>query len=140
LTALPNPDAFVIRDINDPAVRAAVRDLPRDNSYLSMLKTNLVSRVSELVRALRSSGQRREALRQTIIDCNANKRTAKQIPALQLLRQVATRWSSTFLMVDRWLHLTPVRLLFPYCRLLTQFPQGHQHIFRQPKPRGAYTG
>ncbi|KDQ12925.1 hypothetical protein BOTBODRAFT_112281, partial [Botryobasidium botryosum FD-172 SS1] len=71
-----------------------------------ILMSNLIVRVRSLVTACRASGQRRANFRQTIIEGNNNGLFALDV--LQLLRDVDTRWSSLFLMVDRVLELSPV--------------------------------
>jgi hypothetical protein len=110
LKTLPFPDEFSLSDIDDDNFRTKMAALERDPAYLMALETDIVARVSTLVGDLRSSGQRREALRQSITDYNRNNPVETRIPVLQLMRQMPTRWSSTFLMIDRWLHLTPVSL------------------------------
>jgi hypothetical protein len=107
LTALPHPDKLNIRDVSNPAVKAALRQAKRNPDYAIALKTDLVARVAELVKQLRASGQRREAFEQSIQDINNDRRMGLILHPVQLLRQVVTRWSSTFLMMDRFLYLTP---------------------------------
>ncbi|OSD06551.1 hypothetical protein PYCCODRAFT_1442690 [Trametes coccinea BRFM310] len=71
-----------------------------------------VQQVRDLVTALRQSGQRRNELQQFIAQGVAVGRwnhlpQGEQIKPLQLLRDCETRWSSTFLMLDRVLLLYP---------------------------------
>jgi hypothetical protein len=123
LTELPNPHTFDLRQVQDPALKAKWHAGQSDKAYVEALKTDLVARTSDLVKRLRSSGQRREALQQTIRDGNRDKRFSVTLPSLQLLRHVVTRWSSSFQMVDRFLHLTPAINLFldgPNPALLTR--------------------
>lgn len=105
LTALPKPEAFT--QFPDAMLETMWLDRQADTGYTNALQSNLVSRIQELVKQLRSSGQRRKAFRQTIIEGNRTKHFQVEIPCLQLLRQVPTRWSSTFQMVDRFLLLSP---------------------------------
>lgn len=83
--------------------------------YRAALSTDIVGIARKLVTGCRASGQRREELELTIregneaetwTDSNGN---PLQLPVLQLLRDCETRWSSTFLMLDRVLTLLPVR-------------------------------
>jgi hypothetical protein len=67
-----------------------------------------IKRCRDLVSTCRASGQRRADLRATIIDGNKRKDWAEDVPDLQLLRDVDTRWSSVYLMVKRVLQLYPV--------------------------------
>jgi hypothetical protein len=112
LTELPNPRGFDLRSVRDPELKAAWRSGQEDHAYADALESNLVDRVQGLVRQFRSSGQRREALCQSILRGNREKRFTTPIRPLQLLRQVPTRWSSSFQMIDRWLYLTPAINLF----------------------------
>jgi hypothetical protein len=107
LTALPEPENFNVQQVTDPKLKASLRRLKRDPAYMEALKTDLIARVSELIRQLRASGQRRRALEESILETRNDKRIDPPLSIRQLLRNVVTRWSSTFLMVDRFLYLTP---------------------------------
>jgi hypothetical protein len=107
LAALPHPDKLNIHDVSNPGIKAALRQAKQSPDYAIALKTDLVARVAELVRQLRASGQRREAFKQSIQDVNDDQRTALILHPVQLLCQVPTHWSLTFLMMDRFLYLTP---------------------------------
>ncbi|EJF60363.1 hypothetical protein DICSQDRAFT_63070, partial [Dichomitus squalens LYAD-421 SS1] len=74
-----------------------------------VLAGNPIQKVHDLVSALRSSGQRRHDFQQFIAEGVASRSWPDhpQIRPLQLLRDCETRWSSTFLMVDRTLLLYP---------------------------------
>jgi hypothetical protein len=80
----------------------------------SILDDDVIGRVRTLVSECRVSGQRREALTQWIVTGNTDGAfkdgtgAVFAVPVLQLLRDVATRWSSTYLMIDRLLELYPV--------------------------------
>lgn len=86
--------------------------------YLQALDLLPVDTCRSSVFACRSSGLRREAIRQLIIDGNATGRfrspsgLAYVVPLLELLRDMPTRWSSTYNMIKRYLELYPVRLLW----------------------------
>ncbi|KAI0660766.1 hypothetical protein C8Q70DRAFT_1044080 [Cubamyces menziesii] len=84
----------------------------RHRAYADTLASDPVQKVRDLVTALRQSGQRRNELHQFIVDGVASGRWKDhpqgwQIKPLQLLRDCETRWSSTFLMIDRVLLLYP---------------------------------
>lgn len=84
--------------------------------YLQALESLPVDACRSSVFACRSSGLRREAIRQLIIDGNAMGRfqlpsgLAYIVPLLELLRDMPTRWSSTYNMIKRYLVLYPVCL------------------------------
>jgi hypothetical protein len=109
LNELPNPELFDPTATGDPELIAKWGEALLDKEYMAGLKEDLVGRIQDLVRQLRSSGQRCEALQEVIHEGNRDGRfrTAAPIPALQLVRRVPTRWSSCFRMIDCWLHLTP---------------------------------
>jgi hypothetical protein len=81
-----------------------------------ILDEDIVGQIRSLVNECRASDQHREALMQHIVDGNADgsfedaSGVPFSIPAVQLLRDVSTRWSSTYLMIERALDLYPVRL------------------------------
>ncbi|KAH9937936.1 hypothetical protein B0H21DRAFT_698741 [Amylocystis lapponica] len=76
--------------------------------YQSALSNDVVAAARRLVSACRASGQRREDYLSTIREGNSTHAFGESIelPELELLRDVDTRWSSIFLMVDRVLTKT----------------------------------
>jgi hypothetical protein len=86
--------------------------LLRDNDeYLAVLKEDVVSAARTLVTACRASGQRREDLQNTISEGNEVGGWGDPPQPLRnvaLLRDVDTRWSSIFRMIDRVLELYEV--------------------------------
>lgn len=66
-----------------------------------------------IVRALRSSGHRCAAFRQTIVKGNLKDWFAFEVQELELLQDVKTRWDSVYLMISRLGELQPVR--YYYC-------------------------
>lgn len=91
--------------------------LPDDvavKDYRDALAADIIGTARKLVTACRASGQRREDFELTIRNGNkAGSWTDPEgnllpIPVLQLLRDCETRWSSTFLMLDRVVTLLPV--------------------------------
>jgi len=75
-------------------------------------------RARKLVNFLRSSGQRKEGLRDAINKGNATKwfsgkdedgnHIEVQVPQLELLKDVKTRWDSVYMMLERLRQLRPV--------------------------------
>ncbi|KAH7918269.1 hypothetical protein BV22DRAFT_1024860, partial [Leucogyrophana mollusca] len=83
-------------------------------TYAAALANDPVGRCREIVAACRVSGQRRHRLKAVIKEGNEKgywkgklPDDAEFLPVLELLRDCITRWSSTDLMVDRFLLLHP---------------------------------
>ena len=82
--------------------------------YAVALATDLIVKCQKMVSSCCASGQRCEDFELTI--CEGNKSGVFHdgtgamvvVPSLELLRDVNTRWSSTFLMIDRVLDLAPL--------------------------------
>lgn len=92
-------------------------NLPIDaetESYLQALEAQPVNICRASVAACQASGLRRDGLHHTIIDgnCLGTFRlpggVLLLVPLLQLLRDMPTRWSSTYHMIQRYLTLYPV--------------------------------
>ena len=101
--------------VNEAALKNMV--LPKGvtkEDYLTALKADVLGTAQKLVATCRVSGKRREEFLATILEGNLDETwvddDGKPISreALQLLRDCETRWSSTFLMVDRVLVMLPV--------------------------------
>ncbi|CAE6443976.1 unnamed protein product, partial [Rhizoctonia solani] len=81
--------------------------------YLQALESGVVDLCRESVKALRSSDIRRQGLRDLILDGNfrglfrSPDNKILLVPVLELLRDCLTRWSSTYLMIFRYLELYP---------------------------------
>lgn len=84
--------------------------LVADPAYRDALANDPVSRARALARACRASGERREEFRRVIKAGNVAEsfRDAKRLREVELLLDVVTRWSATFLMTDRFLELYEV--------------------------------
>ncbi|KAJ2918846.1 hypothetical protein MD484_g1605, partial [Candolleomyces efflorescens] len=89
-------------------------ELMQNSTYISLLQSDVVKLARQLVNFIRDSGQRREDFESVIRSGNESKSWGSddnQQPILLrivgLLRDVDTRWSSTFLMIDRVLELRP---------------------------------
>ena len=96
--------------------------LPDDvtiEEYRTALAADIIGTARKLVTACRVSGQRREDLKLIIQEGNKagswkdSEGTPLSLPVLELLRDCETRWSSTFLMLNRVLMLLPVRIPWP---------------------------
>ncbi|KAH9947390.1 hypothetical protein B0H21DRAFT_692005 [Amylocystis lapponica] len=81
-------------------------ELAKDHEYWLALESDPVKSARSLVTACRASGQRREDYMATIQTGNSENAFAEKLPEAVLLRDVDTRWSSTFLMIDRVLEMT----------------------------------
>jgi hypothetical protein len=80
--------------------------------YLEALVRDPVSLSHDIVRIIHSSGQRRKGFRDTIINGNANQwytSDLTQVPLVELLRDVKTRWDSIYFMINRLRALRLVR-------------------------------
>lgn len=88
-------------------------------AWLDNLKRDPLKRARRLIRVLRSSDQQRQGFRAFIQDGNEHgwftakddegKRSPVQVPDLQLMRDVKTRWDSVYMMLERLRQLRPVR-------------------------------
>jgi hypothetical protein len=94
-------------------------DSPLDSHpWAKGLRRNPLKRARRLIRFLRASDQRKNLLRTVIEEGNERswftmkdkqgKRVVIDVPQLQLLRDVKTRWDSVYLMLDRLRSLRPV--------------------------------
>ncbi|KDQ21135.1 hypothetical protein BOTBODRAFT_49837 [Botryobasidium botryosum FD-172 SS1] len=75
--------------------------------YAKILEENIIAKARAVVTACRTSGQRRADFRATIEDGNKHGTFKDTLRLLQLLRDVNTRWSSLYLMIERLLYLYP---------------------------------
>lgn len=85
---------------------------PSRQTFEQAAKRDPVALARNIVRVIRSSGQRRSAFLEVIRDGNAKGYFGKGVKELQLLRDVKTRWDSVYSMISRLRSLRPVRLLF----------------------------
>lgn len=82
-------------------------------TYAQAVARDPIAMARAAIRAIRSSGGRREAFANVIIDGNRDGRfivegEVVQLKSLQLLRDVPTRWDSVFYMIRRFRYLRPV--------------------------------
>ncbi|KAJ3838246.1 ribonuclease H-like domain-containing protein [Lentinula raphanica] len=90
-------------------------EIPFDSEGNRIRYVGLIACARKLVNTCRASGRRREALQDAIDSIRrattaANEESSEQAPLMRqlvLLRDVDTRWSSIFLMIDRMLELYP---------------------------------
>ena len=117
-TNIQGPDGSNVSFTNyldGPAVRGFTFFAPNNAAlqaapeYAPALRNDPVKLARQLVTACRASGGRRAELREVIKEGNhIHAFGDKPLPELQLLCDVDTRWSSTFLMINRVLTLHPV--------------------------------
>jgi hypothetical protein len=82
-------------------------------TYEDALKNDPISLCRNVIRAIWASGQRRDDFDDMIENGNAKgwfviDGDVVEVPHLQLLRDVKTRWDSIFLMIKRFIELQPV--------------------------------
>ncbi|KIO18794.1 hypothetical protein M407DRAFT_83547 [Tulasnella calospora MUT 4182] len=75
--------------------------------YLAALDRDIVGVCRSVVTAMRASGARRLGLWNFIIALNKRNVNCEPIPHLRLLRDCETRWSSCFIMLNRFITLWP---------------------------------
>ncbi|KAJ7181961.1 hypothetical protein C8R46DRAFT_1313700, partial [Mycena filopes] len=101
LTELPDYEPDLLLDNDDNVIPQALID---NVAYWQALKQDPVVSARRLVTACRGSGQRRENLEKTIEVGNESGGWGDPPTILRvvgLLKDVDTRWSATFLMIDR---------------------------------------
>ncbi|OBZ74707.1 hypothetical protein A0H81_05703 [Grifola frondosa] len=110
----PDTDGDNISDTSEEAANRSVLEahhaaFEADPEYSTALRNDVVASARSLIRACRASGTRREDFDKTIAAGNREKAFGENVilPDLQLLRDVDTRWSSMFVMIDRVLELYP---------------------------------
>jgi hypothetical protein len=88
-------------------------------TYQDACNRDPITLCRKIARIVRSSGQRREEFDELIM--KGNKRgwfkvdgETVQVPVLQLLLDVRTRWDSVFTMIKRFIELQPVRLIMVF--------------------------
>jgi hypothetical protein len=111
------PPSDLVENTNEPP-----SDTPKpvDNQLVAyhparwraIIRGDVVAKTRDLINACRKSPQRRQSLHVTI---TVGKEEGKwECRALQLLRDVDTRWSSIYLMIDRYIYLHPVSIQFKF--------------------------
>ncbi|KAI0916313.1 hypothetical protein AcV5_003286 [Taiwanofungus camphoratus] len=110
LKQLTTVDPLVYADdtvsTDDMDAAASNPALLADMEYMEALREDPVSKARSLITVCRASQQRREDFDQTIIKGNiANTFGQQPLQEVQLLKDVDTRWSSSFMMIDQVLEL-----------------------------------
>lgn len=82
--------------------------LQHDPTYLDSLEDDPVATARKIVKYVRASGQRREKFFDAVKTVNTNRPLDKQLKHNMLLLDVVTRWSATYLMIDRVLEQSEV--------------------------------
>ncbi len=118
--------------IDSDSAAASNLFLQNDPEYLAALQNDPIKRAQELVNVCRVSGQRREELMEIIKEGNKTGAFPKPVPEVQLLRNVDTRWSSIYLMIDRLLELYPVCYISFCCESANCPCSGHTNIPQPP--------
>ena len=95
--------------------------------YLEALAKDPITLGRDIVRIIRSSGQRRKGFCDTIINGNANQwytGDPTQVPLVELLQDVKTRWDLIYFMINRLraLHLVGSQYLYLTNCTLTFYP------------------
>jgi len=99
---------------------AGVMALPSstsEQSFEEAVSSDPIARGRNVVRVLRSSGQRRDKFDEVVVDGNAKGwfvvgDKVVMLPNLQLLRDVRTRWDSVYFMIRRLRQMRPVSLYY----------------------------
>ncbi|KAJ7120735.1 hypothetical protein C8R43DRAFT_1090881 [Mycena crocata] len=104
LTEIPEYQPDIVLDNNDNLIPQSLRD---NLQYWLALQCDPVGSARSLVTACRASGQRRENFEKVIKEGNEAGGWGAPEPVILrivgLLKDVETRWSATFLMIDRLL-------------------------------------
>lgn len=117
----PDPGKMVLGDdfeVTSVTPLSLEFELNYDSAYDAALEGDIVARVRDVVHTCRASSLRREHFVRIIKQGNKEGtwKDAEGKPVtldvLQLLRDVDTRWSSTYLMIEHLIRLNVVRLYF----------------------------
>ena len=109
---------FTNVDLVDLAHVAELPPAADGQSFEDAVSSDPIARGRNIVRVLRSSGQRRERLNEVIVDGNAKGwfvagGTEVKVPPRQLLHDVKTRWDSVYFMIRRLREMQLVSQYFP---------------------------
>jgi hypothetical protein len=109
----------------DEEIDTAFGALAQNPTYAGLLQSDVVKLARQLVNFIRDSGQRREDFENVIRSGNESKSWGNSedeqpilLRVVGLLRDVDTRWSSTFLMIDRVLEMRPVSNVYSLISLM----------------------
>ena len=106
---------------DDPEVsyEAETDGCNKDQTFEDACAGDPINRLRKIIIAIRSSGQRKDAFNAWIVTGNEHgwfilKGAPVKIIARQLLRDVRTRWDSTYLMIRRCIEMRLVCIYFLY--------------------------
>jgi hypothetical protein len=103
---------------------------PQQQTFEEAVKQDPVALGRNIVRTLRSSGQRRDSFEQLIRDGNNNGWFGETVEQLQLLWDVKTRWDLVYFMLRRLRELRLVRYLSLFtCSFLMPIGIAHRSFF-----------
>jgi hypothetical protein len=97
---LVDSDDFVAEKLSGP---------PQHQTTAEAVSRDPIAMGRNIVRAIRSSGERRKAFKKLIRNGNAGGWFKDPLKERQLLRDVKTRWDSVYFMIKRLSELEPVR-------------------------------
>lgn len=108
--------------------------MKRLQEYDIALKGRPVRKTRQLVNACRASGSRRQEFKDVIIRGNTTQYWGSNgLPVLSLLRDCETRWSSTYIMLERSIKLHPVSEKVAYRLRFKQFVQATKSFMSYPQ-------
>lgn len=90
--------------------------LVQKEQYLKAVRGDTLQRVRDVVNTIRMSASRRQRFKEFIISGNKSNMFQDhngeeiQLPVVELLHDAKTRWDSTYIMVNRFRKLRPVRV------------------------------
>ena len=117
---------YVGQDVDEEDVAEYFGDKEQAD-WIAALRRDPVKRARKVVRTIRASGQRKEALSKAIATGNNMKLfteagTHHDVKDLQVIKDVQHHWDSLYLMLDRLFHLKQVlKFYFPILPQLTKF-------------------
>ena len=113
-------------DVPDFGPDSGTAKIPMSDAYFKGIKRNPLKRARNLVRFFRGSDQRKELLQETIRDGNERSWFSEvdesgasvpiEVPEVQLLRDVKTRWDSVYHMLTCLIDLRQVSSFHPLTR------------------------
>ena len=119
--------AHIINLCSGRVIHAASNGAGYDDGYSSSddnaVPSNPIVRARAAVRAIRGSGERRDAFHRNIVEGNkegwfmGQSSDIVKIKPLELLQDVRTRWDSVYHMLTRLLEMRPVRLYPHRCKV-----------------------
>lgn len=117
-------DKYINADFDEcpQAWRNSAGHLIAKAEYVEAVRDGPIAHGRDIVRAIRSSGQRRANFKQAIISGNEQEWFVDEetgivkLPVVELLRDVKTRWDSSYYMINRLRTLQQVGSCYTYIR------------------------